>query len=41
MEFIDQDWTVSADTTTTTTTTIVLQPLDCVQDYPGELVPER
>ena len=25
----------------TTTTTTVLRPLDCVQDYPGEPVPER
>jgi len=28
-------------TTTTTTTTTFYSPLDCVQDYAGELVPER
>jgi len=30
-----------ADLLLASTTTILQPPLDCVQDYPGELVPER
>jgi len=28
------------ETEPTTTTTTILRPLDCVQDYPGQPVPE-
>jgi len=36
---VPEDWRTA--TTSTTATTIICPPLDCVQDYPGELVPER
>jgi len=38
---VETDRQTDVTTTTTTNTTTIYGPLDCVQDYPGEPVPER